>query len=294
MSPRIVVVLSLSAIVASLAACQQLLGISPGSQGAGGGDAAGGAGGGTTTANGGAGGGETGGGGAGGAASAAGGGGNPPTSYEDVVLASDPAAYWHLDELVGSTTADNVISDLYDGTYQDDISLAQLPLVSDGGFSILLDGASDLVNIGQAFAFAGRAAFTIEAWVRPVDSGYGDIVAKKNDAMGGYRLFISAADTQIRRELDAAAMTSEQVIGPRLIEGLTSYVVGTYDGEQLCLFINGELIECKPSTTSIAASSAPLRLGDAFAGQLDEVAIYARALNAAEISEHYVAGIASR
>jgi hypothetical protein len=63
----------------------------------------------------------------------------------------------------------------------------------------------------------------------------------------------------------------------------------TYDGANLRLYVNGTLASTRALTGALTATSGPLRLGgnamwgEAFAGSIDEVRVYRRALTAGEI-----------
>ena len=68
-----------------------------------------------------------------------------------------------------------------------------------------------------------------------------------------------------------------------------SFLASTYDGSVLRLYVNGVLVSSSAVSGSLAASSGVLRIGgngvwpEWFAGLIDEVRIYNRALSAGEI-----------
>lgn len=97
--------------------------------------------------------------------------------YRGVVLADAPGGYWRLGEGVGATSAADSSGNGRNGVYVG-------PTLAVGG-ALLRDAdtaarfvAGNYVDLsgGDAarFAFSGRAAFTVEAWVRPsvVDTTY--------------------------------------------------------------------------------------------------------------------------
>lgn len=66
------------------------------------------------------------------------------------------------------------------------------------------------------------------------------------------------------------------------------YVVGTYDGENLKLYVNGELLGSVTAAGSIDTSSQPVIFGgDSFYGQLSGLGIWNRALSQQEIAARY-------
>src|SRR5262249_50058695 len=65
-----------------------------------------------------------------------------------------------------------------------------------------------------------------------------------------------------------------------------SHVAATYDGAQLRLYVNGTNVVSLAGTGSLPSTTSPYRIGspnNVFAGPIDEVRFYARALSAAEV-----------
>ncbi len=73
-----------------------------------------------------------------------------------------------------------------------------------------------------------------------------------------------------------------------------TYVAVTFDGAQVRMYRNGIESDSVPAAASIPNTDGPLVVGQGFAGALDELAIYEKALAADRISAHYRAGIAAR
>src|SRR5262249_23772414 len=78
--------------------------------------------------------------------------------------------------------------------------------------------------------------------------------------------------------------------------GQWSYVVGTYDGAALRLYVNGVLVNSQAYSEPIANSSQPFRIGSGqgnypWKGLLEEDAVYDAAWTAGEGLAHYTAGI---
>ena len=87
------------------------------------------------------------------------------------------------------------------------------------------------------------------------------------------------------------------MITPALPAGTWTHVVGTYDGSTVKIYTNGLLVQSLAYAAALTHSAAPLLIGDAagtgnyhWAGGLDEVAVYSRALTASEVAQHYTAG----
>ena len=75
-----------------------------------------------------------------------------------------------------------------------------------------------------------------------------------------------------------------------------THLATTYDGANLRLYVNGTLVKTLAQTGNIAVSTGALRLGgnsiwgEWFAGTLDDVRIYNKALTAAEIQADMTRG----
>ena len=91
-------------------------------------------------------------------------------------------------------------------------------------------------------------------------------------------------------------MSEITIGGARTVAGTSTLPIGvwthlatTYDGANQRFFVNGVQVASRAQTGAITTSTSPLRIGgnsiwgEFFAGQIDEVRIYDRALTAAEI-----------
>jgi Concanavalin A-like lectin/glucanases superfamily len=74
-----------------------------------------------------------------------------------------------------------------------------------------------------------------------------------------------------------------------------TYVVGTYDGSTLRLFVDGRRVAEQRTSLPVKFGTSPVEIGSFFGGEvwygtLDEVALYDRALDPAAITQHYQLG----
>jgi hydrogenase maturation factor HypE len=100
------------------------------------------------------------------------------------------------------------------------------------------------------------------------------------------------ANSDTSRPTVNVTMTAEQDIRGTAQLGLSAWthLAATYDGATLRLYVNGTQVAAKALTGSLAAGTQPLRIGgngvwgEWFAGQLDEIRVYDRALTAAEVT----------
>ena len=130
---------------------------------------------------------------------------------------------------------------------------------------------------------------TLEAWVYPttVTSAWRDVIYKAND-----NYFLEGTSPNSSRPAAGGILGGvyEEVYGPAALTANTwTHLAARYDGTTMRLYVNGALVTSQAQTGAIATSTNPLQIGGDslyggyFAGRIDEVRIYNRALNIAEI-----------
>ena len=169
------------------------------------------------------------------------------------------------------------------------ISAASWVTTGKFGKALSFNGTSSLVSVNDAAALRLTAAMTLEAWVRPTASAAWRCALLKETAAGlAYGLYASDASSHpggfvhIASDVDATSPST-------IALNAWSHLATTYDGATLRLFVNGAQVTSRALSGSILSSSSPLRIGgnkiwgEYFAGTLDEVRVYNRALSPAEI-----------
>lgn len=237
-------------------------------------------------------------------------------TYQSVILADSPAAYWRLGEAAGATTAVDLVAGA-NGTYQGTPTLAQPGLITgDPDTSVAFGGpteATDYITTTYTGP-AGSAARTFECWVDGVvlDTGIGS-----GNCLMGYGANTTSNKFLIRIEDGANGsagavrleITGDYIIGSLSIaDGLRHHIVLAFDGPTLQdrrLYIDGvadtTVSGVGTGTTTVATTAAALTLAADdlstsptvyryFQGTLDEVAFYNSALTAAQATAHYNAG----
>ncbi|NOR85765.1 hypothetical protein GQ473_06630 [archaeon] len=160
------------------------------------------------------------------------------------------------------------------------------------------DGIDDFVGISNSNNLKISGPITIMAWVY-VDSVYGDgsrIIDKiSSGANEGYALSLANPTTVIANfaglsDWSVTATTANMI-------SKWSYITGTYNNSDICIYVNGENKNCESSTGSISIGDDNIYVGDAvnyirpFNGTIDEVKIWNRALSEQEIKASYDAGL---
>jgi hypothetical protein len=185
-------------------------------------------------------------------------------------------------------------------------TLGQPGALSDGNYSAKFNGVDDYVTVSDSVSLSPTAQVTAEAWVNPasfVTTAVNGIVCKD---VGGtastnppYCLQLDSTG-HVQWIMNSAPDVFHSIQAPAALTlNAWSYVVGTYDGATMRLYINGVQVASQSTVFTIDDTTGSLRIGrqkiSAGAGQrfwngkIDEVAIYNTALTAAEVAAHYAA-----
>jgi hypothetical protein len=159
------------------------------------------------------------------------------------------------------------------------------------GNALSFNGSSGLVSIADAASLDFTSAMTIEAWVRPTTRSNWDTVVMKGYGSTGRAYALYAGDNNGRPAATIRISSSERSTAGSSALALNtwSHVAMTYGGGRLRVYVNGVQVASSSVSGSIRTSSDPVTIGGStawgrwFAGQIDEVRIYNRALSQTEI-----------
>jgi uncharacterized repeat protein (TIGR01451 family) len=214
-------------------------------------------------------------------------------SYRDTVLSDGPTSYWRLGEASGSVAADE--RSLNPGTYRNGVALGQPGAIAgDPNTSAAFDGVDDYMRVPYSPSLSTNA-FTVELWVYSSGgSGSYRYVAAFGDnsppaVTSGWRIRLSPSDNwqlQIGRP-NGSGYTD--LTGPPLVFNQWNHVVASYDGSEARLYLNDALVAT--ATTQYQPNTRlDLLLANvgayAFAGMVDELAVYPTALSATRVDAH--------
>jgi hypothetical protein len=159
------------------------------------------------------------------------------------------------------------------------------------GGALSFDGVNDWVTVADADVLDLTTGMTMEAWVRPtaVGSLWRTVMLKEQPGSLIYALY--AGDGRGRAATDVFTSSDLGLSGTTATAlNAWTHLAATYDGATLRLYVNGVQAATRAVTGSIRASTGALRIGgngtwnnEWFAGLIDEVRLYNRALTAAEI-----------
>ena len=238
-------------------------------------------------------------------------GGTDPS--EDTVLgvvqAAQPLGYWRFEESGGAIAANQgSLGAAASGSYVGGVLLAQ-PGPRPPQFA-----GFDPANLAARFAVTnsyvqvpkvsglefGGGPFTIELWFNPAEtSGRHDLLSLRS-AVSEFSIRLTGAGPNALTVYHNGAVGS----GGSVASGLWHHLVVTRDtAGQLTVFLNGTALfnAADANSMNIAGdfilgasfNSQTAQVEYPFSGILDEVAIYGKTFDAAEVARHYLAGFGS-
>ncbi len=165
------------------------------------------------------------------------------------------------------------------------------------GSAVLFDGTDDFINIPDASSIDLTNGMTMEAWVNPSNvTGFKTIICKDRTTSNyTYTLAANNNTTTVANQRPSSRLrigsANQTVTGTsKLALNTWTHVASTYDGATFRLYVNGVQVSSLAVTGNITVTTDPLRIGGTtalsgqyFAGLIDEVRIYNRALTQAEI-----------
>jgi hypothetical protein len=180
-------------------------------------------------------------------------------------------------------------------------------IAGDDDPAIHFDGAEGFAQAldGKAFDFPADSGFTIEAWVRTVDTPNGfpfqQVVSETEDIGGdrhGFSLFVTPKMTDAGKMPNVAFDFNPndggalQSAGNAVTPAKWTHVAGVATGSAVTVYVDGTAGTTKQVKGALGLSSATLFVGasrepdNEFSGDIDEVAIYDKALSLDRIAAH--------
>jgi hypothetical protein len=215
----------------------------------------------------------------------------PASNEASATVGSTPTtglvAAYGFDEGSGGTTADN------SGNGNGGILQGGVTWTTSGhaGSALAFDGNDAVVTIADAPTLRLAGPLTLEAWTRPtsIASSYRTVVLKERSGGLCYALYAdtSAGGPSGHVYVDGSEPRARAAIP--LAANTWTHLAMTYDLTTIRLYVNGSLAASTATTGSATTSTGPLRIGgnsvwgEHFAGLIDDVRVYNRALSAFEI-----------
>jgi hypothetical protein len=241
------------------------------------------------------------------------------SSYSDAVSSTDGlVSFWQLNDESPPTAVD--IQDGNNGTYESGVTTHLAGLVSANAFepfnfAAVFDGKTGYVKVPFAANLNPPTAFSVEALVKPSAFDTNTHVIVSSDS--GYRLALNGGTFEASVAAGGAGFQPPVAVFPGeqgvpYQDAPPYYAAMTYDGSTLSLYVNPAASDGEETFLSTenpgnsrfnsapsnyqAATSNDLRIGasadgdtpgEFFAGVIQDVAVYDRALDFKDIVSHY-------
>jgi Concanavalin A-like lectin/glucanases superfamily/Domain of unknown function (DUF1929)/Bacterial Ig domain len=196
-------------------------------------------------------------------------------------------AAYGFDEGTGTTTAD-VSGSANTGT----ITGATWSTAGRNGRALSFNGTSNWVTVPDAAGLRLSTGMTLEAWVRPAaNTGWRTVLMKERPGGMSYDLYgfdNSGRPPAVYGNYGGTDVSASG--GTALALNTWTHLAGSYDGTTMRLYVNGVQVATKARTGALTSSTSALRIGgnspwgEYFAGLIDDVRVYNRALTPAEIT----------
>lgn len=216
----------------------------------------------------------------------------PECDYDNFLV-----GWWQFDETSGATALDSSI-------YENSGTLINGPVWTGSG-ELLFDGVDDYVEVPDSSSLVITEEITISVWVYLNDYGtdWPKVVIKPHDDYSSpwemYCLDLSHYGTYPKFIITDGFIGGDSAIAydNTITLNLNQwyYIVGTYDGDTIALYLNGQLIASSPSDISIGTNDMPLSIGgrlgiNSFNGLIDDARIYNRPLTQGYVEQLYEEG----
>lgn len=216
--------------------------------------------------------------------------GNLPVDYATRVKSDEPIIYYRLGETSGTSAVDSSGAGRH-GTYAGGFTLGVTGAVGDGDKAVSLNGSGSQVTTPSIAEAITRITF--EAFVKVTNVATNQAICGVETAGSNY-FGIYSSHIRLNLLINGSEVTLNDAT--TLLNNTYYHVAGSYDGSSMRIFVNGV------QTSIFGGLSGSVQFGpnaiinigkrtsavpDRLVGTLDEFAVFARGLSAADILSHY-------
>jgi len=213
---------------------------------------------------------------------------NESSGMTQGVALNSLTAEWRFDESGGTTAADATGNQNTGTLFGNPVFVTDTP---DGSaHSLSFNGTSQWVRVNDSPYLEPASAITLAAWVKASDWSQTRGIISKGAREGSYYLIANNG------LLTFNLSNQGTVVAPLPGTGVWHYVVGSYDGATMKIYVDGQLVASHTATGTLATSSDPLFIGGTadsvntgltFSGLIDDARVYNYALSPQQISAIY-------
>lgn len=222
------------------------------------------------------------------------------SAYRDAVMASSPSGYWRLEEAAGPAV--NEVTGGLEGTPEGTISRSEPSAAPGLGGCARFDGG--WITVPFHAGLARGPEWTVELWMRrdPALTTFGFALSSGNDLATGSMKFVMRPAEPCCSLIMANGQFADArwyAYGADQTLGWHHYAFVYSRSNDWCrMYVDGAIVDQQPIRVPFAANQNPLVIGRHdnggsfpywYRGWIDEVAVYQRALDPAEIRSHVCA-----
>ena len=173
------------------------------------------------------------------------------------------------------------------------------------GNGLHFDGINDWVEVADDPSLDLIDQITVEAWVNLDDLTDGGIIGKyDNYSYYNYCLWFEGGILYFEIGNRSTSYFEKKVSYSGLNTGTWYHIVGTYDRQNVRLYVNASNVDTEPETREMGPGGGPLCIGNVrynginthsynetdafFRGKVDEIRIYDYALSAQQVYDRYI------
>ena len=183
-------------------------------------------------------------------------------------------------------------------TFNVSITALSTSLVNNN-FALSFNGNDEYVSVGNPTELKITGDITISAWFKSTSTSFGNIVSKGYYTNGGtisYQLYLRSSGGGVGFDYYGGNTVSTRVFAMYTTaqnDGQWHHLVGVKSGSGSILYLDGSQVATGSGQAAIYDSSQDIRIGNAsnntlyFDGDIDEVAIWSRALELSDIQRIY-------
>ena len=225
--------------------------------------------------------------------------GSPQSTYT-----ATPTSWWKLNAADSSYNTATSTWTFTDGPGTNDGTSTTLPstalVPSDlqfespySNYSLSFDGVDDYVDAGNDSKFNLTTGMTISAWINPTVAATNKFLVAKRWSTNSYQI---ATAGSINPQCSVwIGTTRYDALGSTVLSAGTWYhIVGTFDGSNVKVYLNGVLEDTTAASGSLDQSTDIVSIAKGlnnnaynFNGKIDETAIWNTALTQAQINQVY-------